>query len=87
MEAAFDSLSYFESLKNAGVPEAQARIQAEALRQFEEAQSKKARRELATRADLRELELRLLKWVVGLLFTQTAILLTAIGVAVALLAK
>ena len=34
----FDSLGYFERLKEAGVPEPQARVQADALRQQTEAQ-------------------------------------------------
>ena len=34
----FDSLGYFEKLKDAGVPEPQARVQADTLRQQTEAQ-------------------------------------------------
>ncbi len=32
METTFDSLGYFDKLKQAGVPEAQAKVQAEALK-------------------------------------------------------
>ncbi len=61
----FDSLGYFEKLKDAGVPEPQARVQAEALRQQTEAQrvalrqeldryDEASRRELATRGDIQD---------------------------------
>ena len=50
--ATFDTLSYFERLKSAGVPEAQARIQADALRELVDSS-------LVTRRDLRELEYKL----------------------------
>lgn len=47
----FDTLGYFEKLKAAGVPEQQAKVQTEALREIIEDQ-------LATRKDLAEMELR-----------------------------
>ena len=58
----FASLGYFERLKEAGVPEPQARVQADALRQQTEAQraalrqeldryDEASRRELATKGD------------------------------------
>ena len=61
----FDSLGYFERLKEAGVPEPQARVQAEALRQQTEAQraalrqeldryDEASRRELATKGDVQD---------------------------------
>ena len=68
----FDSLDYFERLKAAGVPEAQAKVQADVMRQQTEAQrvalqtalnmhDETSRKELATRGDVRETELRLQK--------------------------
>ena len=42
---AFDSLDYFDKLKNVGVPEAQARVQADALRTF-------ATEHIATKSDI-----------------------------------
>jgi len=48
--ATFDTLGYFEKLKAAGVPEAQAKAQADALREVIEDN-------LATKRDLKELEL------------------------------
>lgn len=57
----FDALAYFEKLKAAGVPEEQAKIQANAFRDFSAIQEENARKELATKADLRETELRLQK--------------------------
>ena len=61
----FDSLGYFEKLKDAGVPEPQARVQAEALRQQAETQrvalqsaldryDEASRRELATKGDIQD---------------------------------
>ena len=41
----FDSLGYFEELRNAGVPEAQARAQADALRRQVDAQEERLRQQ------------------------------------------
>lgn len=68
----FDSLGYFEKLKEAGVPEAQARVQAEAMRQQMEAQraalqtaldkyDEASRRELATKGDVQDVRLEIEK--------------------------
>ena len=48
----FDTLGYFEKLKTAGVPEAQAKAQVEVIRDVIEDK-------LATKQDLKELEYRL----------------------------
>ena len=48
----FDTLGYFEKLKAAGVPEEQAKVQADALRELIDDR-------LTTKQDLRELETRL----------------------------
>ena len=50
--ATFDTLGYFEKLKAAGVPEQQAKAQIEVIRDVVEDK-------LATKQDLKELELRL----------------------------
>ena len=78
----FVALAYFEKLKAAGVPEEQAKVQANALKDAIDGR-------VLTRdyldAKLSELELRLserievgkhetLKWLIGLLFTQSALL-------------
>ena len=88
----FDALAYFEKLKDAGVPENQAKVQPSAFRDFSALQDENARRELATRGDIqalrlemKEMEMRLaakvesgkhevLKWLIGLLLTQSALL-------------
>ena len=65
MTQTFDSLGYFEKLKDAGVPEPQARVQADTLRQQTEAQrvalqsaldryDEASRRELATKGDVQD---------------------------------
>ena len=98
----FDSLGYFEKLKEAGVSEAQARVQAEAMRQQAEAQrvalqtaldryDEASRRELATRGDLRETELRLQAEIrateLRLLKWQIGVMLTGFGALAAIMAK
>lgn len=73
----FDTLGYFEKLKAAGVPESQAKVQADTMRDFVVMQDEALRKELATKGDLREtelrlqaeiknIELRLLKWQLGI---------------------
>lgn len=48
----FDTLAYFDKLKSAGVPEPQAKVQAETLAEIID-------EKLATKRDLKELEQRL----------------------------
>ncbi|HHW4681301.1 MAG TPA: DUF1640 domain-containing protein [Xylella taiwanensis] len=86
--AAFDTLSFANQLKNAGVPPAHAEAQAEALAEVFETHLQ----QLATKADLRELELKLeskidkgfaevkgemllLKWMFGVLVAGVAALI------------
>ncbi len=77
---AFDTLAYVKTLRDAGIPEPQAKAQTSAL----VAVLKSNTDELATKQDLRELELRLnahlkttkselLKWVIGLFLTQAGL--------------
>jgi len=64
----FDTLKFVEKLKAAGVPEAQAKAEAEALvTAFSEAMDS----QLATKSDINRLERELLvvKWMVGLVLT------------------
>ena len=85
----FDTLGYFEKLKAAGVPEPQAKVQADALREIiEDKLATKAdvlalqkditalRNEL--KGDMRELEYRVtanvIKWVAGMLVAQAAVI-------------
>lgn len=98
MENVFDPLKFYDDLKAADVPEKQARAQAEAMRSAFAAYDASRMKELATRGDLqavrhelgneiRASELRILKWVVGTMITQTALIIAVIGIAVALLLK
>ena len=79
----FDTLKYFNKMKAAGIPEEQAQVQAEALQELVDNQ-------LVTKTyfDLRIAELEnkmeankheVLKWVMGFLLAQTAIILTVIA--------
>ena len=67
----FDSLGYFEKLKAAGVPESQARIQADTLRELVDSS-------LVTKRDLRELEYKLTIRLGGIAVACTAILLAVL---------
>ena len=98
MENVFDPLKFFDELKAADVPEKQARAQAEAMRAAFASYDASRMKELATKGDLREMELRLenrienskqemLKWVIGTIITQTALIVAVIGIAVAILLK
>ena len=59
--AAFDSIGYMRKLEASGVPRQQAEVQADTLRQALERVDEAQRKELATKADVRESELRLQK--------------------------
>ena len=82
MAIAFDTLAYAKKLKAVGVPDQQAEIQAETFAEIIDAN-------LATKRDLKELELRLeaqikesenrttvniVKWVAGMLIAQTGVI-------------
>lgn len=86
----FDSLGYFEKLKAAGVPEEQARVQAEAMRQQAEEQrialqkaldkyDETSRRDLATKADLEKVKYDLLKWQIAGWIALAAIMAKGFG--------
>ncbi len=86
----FDSLGYFEKLKNAGVPEEQARVQAAAFREFSAIQEENARTELATKMDVMQAEMRLtekienskheiLKWMMGMMVAQSALIVAVLA--------
>lgn len=98
MESVFDPLKFYDELKAADVPDKQARAQAEAMRNAFAAYDAGKMKELATKEDLREVrhdlrdeikasELRILKWVIGTIITQTALITAVIGIAVAILLK
>jgi len=83
----FDTLKFVETLKEAGVPEPQAKAFSTAVQESHEAA------DLATKGDLRELELRidtrfekvhsdmsdlkfeLLKWIIGIAIAQAGLLI------------
>ena len=71
----FDTLAYAKKLKEAGVPENQAEIHAEAIAGLIDEQ-------LATKKDLQILEAnvtaRIVRWVAGMLVAQAAIVATLV---------
>jgi len=72
----FDTLGYFEKLKDAGVPEKQAKVQADALRELIDAR-------LVTKEhlDIRLAELKndLLRWMLGIAAGQMALIIALIA--------
>lgn len=72
----FDALAYFEQLKAVGVPEDQAKVQANALRDL-------CNNDIVTKeyldGKLNALELRLLKWQIGVALTLAAIMAKGFG--------
>lgn len=74
---AFDTLAYSQELQAAGVPaqqaEAMARAQSKALEKMVESQ------EIATKSDLLQVKQELIKWVLGVAASQTAIILAVIA--------
>ena len=76
--ATFDTLGYFEKLKAAGVPEAQAKAQADALREVidERLATKRDLKEMELHVDVRLAELKndLLRWMFGIAAGQTALI-------------
>ena len=98
MDNVFDPLKFYDELKAADVPDKQARAQAEAMRNAFAAYDAGRVKELATKGDLREVrhelrdeikasDLRILKWVIGTIIPQTALIVDVIGIAVAILLK
>lgn len=72
----FDTLKFADRLKEAGVPAAQAEAEARALAEALSAS------DIATKADLIELKMDIVKWMVGLALAQLGLL---IGILVRLL--
>ena len=90
MEAFFDPLKFYDELKAADVPEKQARAQAEAMRNAFAAYDASRMQDLATKGDLREMEarlqkemreteIRLLKWQIGGWVALAAIMANGFG--------
>lgn len=82
MTLVFDTLQYAKKLREAGVSEQQAEVQAEALAEIIEdnVASKIDLKELAMQLNLRMAELKhdLIKWVCGLTVAQAAIIISCI---------
>lgn len=84
--ATFDTLGYFEKLKAAGFTEEQARVQVEAMQGFVRSYDEASRSELATKGDIQDvrlemkaMEMRLLKWQIGLAAAIIAIIAKGFG--------
>jgi TPR repeat protein len=61
----FDTLAYFEKFVSAGMPEAQARVQVEAMQDMVQQYDQGLRQELATKWDTQELRVELKKEIQG----------------------
>jgi hypothetical protein len=82
----FDTLSYFEKLTSAGMPETLAKVQADALREIIETKLIENDKNLATKADvlavrndfkiaLAEQKHEILKWMLGIALAQTGLMI------------
>jgi hypothetical protein len=65
----FDTLKFSDRLKEAGVPAAQAEAEARALAEALSAS------DIATKVDLLELKMDIIKWMVGLALAQLGLLI------------
>lgn len=90
---AFDALAYFEKLKAAGVPEEQAKVQANAFRDFSEIQSEKNKQDSAskddiqlTRLEIEKVRAEIEKVCAGIKSAEIRLLKWQLGIAVALAA-
>lgn len=59
----FDAIKYMDDLIEAGVPESQAKVQSKTLTHAIE---EVVVRDLVTKSDLYKVELRLIKWMIGI---------------------
>ncbi len=93
----FDTLDYFEKLKNAGFMEEQAKVQVEAMQGVVRSYDEARRKELAAKGDIQDLRLEMksmemrlsekieankheiLKWMVGTMVAQTALIVAVIA--------
>ena len=89
----FDTLGYFERLKGAGFTEAQAKVQAEAMQGVVSQYDEIGRKDSATKGDIQDVrleiekvraeikntELRLLKWQFGIGLALAAIMAKGFG--------
>jgi len=97
----FDTLGYFEKLTAAGVPDAQAKVQVEAMQGVVRQYDESSRKDLATKGDIQDVrneiqdvrneiahtKHEILKWVLGIALAQTAVIVAVIGTAIAVLVK
>ena len=93
----FETLDYFEKLKNAGFTEEQAKVQVEAMQGVVRSYDEARRKELAAKGDIQDLRLEMksmemrlsekieankheiLKWMVGTMVAQTALIVAVIA--------
>ena len=85
--ANFDSLSYFEKLKAAGVPEEQAKVQASALKELfdnrlinrDYLDARLAETELRLQKEMEKAKYDLLKWQIGIAIVILTIMAKGFG--------
>lgn len=82
----FDTLGYFEKLKEAGFTELQAKVQVEAMQGVVQNYDEASRKELATKGDIQEVRNELadtkheiLKWMMATMVAQTALIVAVMA--------
>ena len=90
----FDALGYFEKLKAAGFTEEQAKTQAAALQKALDKYDEASRKDLATKGDIQDvrlemksMEMRLLKWQLGIAAALGSFTLAGFGTLAVVMAK
>lgn len=76
---AFDTLGYFEKLKEAGFTEIQAKVQVEAMQGVVTGYDEVCRKDLATKGDLADTKHEILKWMMATMVAQTALIVAVIA--------
>jgi len=100
MTTTFDTLGYFEKLKEAGFTEAQAKVQVEAMQGVVRQYDESSRKDLATKGDIQDVRSEIqgvrneiqdvrneiantkheiLKWMMGMMVAQTALIVAVIA--------
>lgn len=75
----FDTLGYFEKLKEAGFTELQAKVQVEAMQGVVQNYDEASRKELATKNDLADTKHEILKWMMATMVAQTALIVAVMA--------
>ncbi|MBN2896624.1 MAG: hypothetical protein JXK05_12125 [Campylobacterales bacterium] len=78
MQVAIDTLDIYSKLKSVNLDDNAAKMLSEIFKQHAQAIIEQQREELATKKDIAEAKIDLIKWVAGMLVAQAAIVATLV---------